>query len=175
MKNSHLCNPQINHVNRTINISAAYQRAAAEFGTDAFCALMDIREKCPGYKVVCNTHRKPAKKKANLTYSRMGQYISCLRGGQGYLEIFGKVKEFAKSQPNPYLTVSHWFHSCFPDYGCMPDFDKDGYPIVEVNIVSFEDFKSAREAVAERKQGNSEQLSASSQREQTEVKQEQAS
>ena len=157
MKNSNFRKPQINHTNRTITISAAFQRAAAEYNTDAFKTLMEIRKDCPGYKVVCTSPRKPAKQKSKITFARMQHYMSCLRGGAEYLEIFEKVKDFAKSQPNYYLTVSRWFNESFPDYGCQPDFDEDGFPIVEANCVSLEAYKQRNEATKQQNEAKSQQ------------------
>lgn len=171
MKNTNFRKPQINHADRTITISTAFQRAAAEHNTDAFKALMEIRKDCPGYKVVCASPPKPAKKKAMITFARMEHYISCLRGGMEYLEIFEKVKDFAKSQPNHYLTVARWFNECFPDYGCQPEFDADGYPIVEVNLVPYEKYKAEQEAVIEQQRSKKKQLSATLQQEQSENEQ----
>lgn len=175
MKNTNLRKPQINHTDRTITISAAFQRAAAEYNTDAFKALMEIRKDCPGYKVVCGSPHKPVRKKTNITFARMEHYISCLRGGEDYLEIFAKVKDFAKSQPNHYLTVSRWFNACFPDYGCQPDFDAEGYPIVEVNLIPYENYKAEQEAVTEQQRSKKKQQLATLQQEQCENEQPKAS
>ena len=168
MKYNSFRKPQINHTDRTITISAAFQRAATEYNTDAFKSLMEIRKDCPSYKVVCASPRKPTKQKSKITFARMEHYISCLRGGTEYLEIFEKVKDFAKSQPNHYLTVSRWFNECFPDYGCQPEFDADGYPIVEVNLISYEKYKAEQEASIEQQRSKKEQISATSQQEQSE-------
>jgi hypothetical protein len=83
------------------------------------------------------------------------------------MAIFEKVKAFAKSQPNPHLTVSRWFYESFPAYGCQPDFDEEGFPIVEANCVSLEAYKQRNEAAKQQneatkqqEQGTTEQLGA---------------
>jgi hypothetical protein len=87
----------------------------------------------------------------------MGKYIACLRDADELMEVFEKVKAFAKSQPNPYLTVSRWFFESFPDYGCQPDFDEDGFPIVEANCVSLEAYKQRNEAAKQQNEATKQQ------------------
>ena len=166
--------PKIDHATRSIVVTAAFNHAAAIFGTKECDLLMKIYAAFPGYSVVENTtKRKSIKKKVKLTYDKMGKYISCLRNGAEYLEIFEKVKAFAASQPGAYFMVSNWFYASFPDYGCVPEFDGEGFPLVETNIISFEDYKERHDA-AQQKQSKIEQLSATSEREQSEDEQREA-
>ena len=166
--------PQINHSTRTINVTATFKRAASIYGTEACNLLSEILKAFPGYNVVCATPRKSTAKKVKLTYKKMEKYISCLRNGEVYLEIFKKVKAFAAVQDGAYFIVSSWFNTCFPDYGCVPEFDEDGFPQVEANVISFEDYKQQREVAAHHKQSNNEQLSATSEHEQSESEQREA-
>ena len=168
VKNSH--KPVVvNHRTKTIVVTNSFMRAATDPSSAEFEMYMKLTAECPDYKVVYTKPRKVKKddRPPKLTYKRMEKYISCLRDADELLALFEKVKAFAKSQPNAYLTVSRWFYSSFPDYGCQPDFDADGFPLVEVNVIPIEEYQQKRSMV--------EQFSASSQREQTEVKQEQAS
>ena len=66
------------------------------------------------------------------------------------LALFERVVEYGKALDNGYQVVSEWFASTFPDYGCTPDFDTDGYPVVETCLVSFADLqKKAAEKAKE--------------------------
>ena len=158
MKNENIRKPVVNHINHTISVSDSFLRAAADPTTNEFELFMRLTAACPNYKVVTIKRRK-AKKKAQpkLTYAKMGKYIACLRDADELMEVFEKVKAFAKSQPNPYLMVSRWFFESFPDYGCQPDFDEDGFPIVEANCVSLEAFKQRNEAAKQQNEAKSQQ------------------
>lgn len=160
MKNIYFRRPAINHLARTISVTDTFMRAAADPDSEAFETYMHITAACPGYQVVVEKRRIPKNKRPNLTYKRMEKYISCLRDARTNLEIFEKVKAFSKSQPNPYLTVSRWFNESFPDYGCQPEFDADGFPIVEANCVSLEAYKQQKEATEQSEESNPEQLEA---------------
>ena len=160
MKNMYIRKPVINHLARTISVTDTFMRAAAEPDSEAFNTYMRITAACPEYRVVVERRRLPKNKQPNLTYARMEKYISCLRDAKVNLEIFEKVKAFSKSQPNPYLTVSRWFNESFPDYGYQPEFDADGFPIVEANCVSLEAYKQQKEATAQQEGSNSEQIEA---------------
>ena len=159
MKNNDFRKPIINHKTQKITVTKFFMRAANDPTSAAFDMFMNIKAKCPTYKVVV-AKPKNADKQPKLTYAKMGSYIACLRDAKANLEIFENVKEFAKTQPNPYLTVSRWFWESFPDYGCQPEFDADGFPLVEANCVSLEAYKQQKEATQQQKESSSEQLEA---------------
>lgn len=163
MKTKNIRKPAVNHINRTITVTDTFMRLAGNPENEEFTLYMNLVASCPNYKTVIAKQRK-AKKDPNqapkLTYAKMGKYIACLPKSKELMAIFDKVKTFAKSQPNPYLTVSRWFNECFPDYGCQPDFDEEGNPIVEVNCVSFEEYKQRNEATKQQEQSEKEQLGA---------------
>lgn len=160
MKNTIIRKSVVNHIARTISVTETYLRAASDPSSEQFGEYMELTAKCPQYRVVVERRHTSKKKQPKLTYAKMEKYIACLRDADTYLEIFEKVKQFAKSQPNPYLTVSNWFRESFPDYGCQPDFDANGFPIVEANCVSLEAYKQQKEATKQQEQSNSEQLEA---------------
>ena len=157
MSDTNIRQPRIDHINRTITVTKTFMDAAADYGTEEFDLIGKIQASCPGYRVVITKHRKPKAGEKRLTYAKMRKYIGCLRNSAAILEHFEKVVAFAKTQPNPYRTVSVWFNESFPDYGCFPSFDADGFPEVETNIVPFEKYKTA----AEQEQSKNEQLRAS--------------
>lgn len=127
--------PTIDHFSKTITASESFMRAAmhAENGECAY--LQMLRENCPGYTFVRSKSRKPSKGQKKVTYDKMRKYIGCLRDSKRLLELFERVVVFGRSHDNPYQIVSEWFFNSFPDYGCVPEFDTDGYPIVETTCV----------------------------------------
>ena len=142
--------PVIDHFSKTITATEAFMRAAmhAENGECAY--LQMLRESLPGYTFVRSKSRKPAKGQKKITYDKMRKYIRCLRDSKRLLEMFERVVILSRSYDNPYQTVSEWFFNSFPDYGCVPEFDADGYPIVETCVVAFADLqKKAAEKVKE--------------------------
>ena len=159
MKSMNIRKPMVNHITRTITVSNSFMRAAADPTSAEFEMYMKLTASCPNYKVVAAKKPKAKKddKPPKLTYAKMGKYIACLRNADELLDLFEKVKAFAKSQPNPYLMVSRWFYESFPDYGCQPDFDEDGFPIVEANCVSLEAFKQRNEAAKQQNEAKSQQ------------------
>lgn len=163
MKTMNTRKPIVNHKNRTIAITNTFMHAAADPTSSEFEMYMKLTTTCPNYKVVIvKAHNKANdnNKKPRITYDKMGKYIACLRGAESLMPVFEKVKRFAKSQPNAYALVSHWFFESFPDYGCQPDFDSDGFPIVENNCISFEVYKQQNEVTQQQNQSTVEQLEA---------------
>ena len=162
MNNMNIRKPMVNHIARTITVTNSFMRAAADPTSAEFEMYMKLTASCPNYKVVAaKKHKtKDSDKKPKLTYDRMGKYIACLRNADELLTVFEKVKAFAKSQPNPHALVSRWFFESFPDYGCQPDFDSEGFPLVEANCVSFEAYKQHNEAAKQQEQSKAEQLGA---------------
>jgi len=142
--------PTVDHFSKTITASESFMRAAmhAENGECAY--LQMLRESLPGYTFVRSKSRKPAKGQKKITYDKMRKYIRCLRDSKRLLEMFERVVVFGRSHDNPYQIVSEWFFNTFPDYGCVPEFDTDGYPIVETCVVPFAELqKKAAEKAKE--------------------------
>lgn len=162
MENTNIRKPMVNHIARTITVTNSFMRAAADPTSAEYEMYLKLTASSPNYKVIVAKKHKAKKddKRPKLTYAKMGKYIACLRDADELLDVFEKVKAFAKSQPNPYLTVSRWFNASFPDYGCQPDFDAEGFPLVEANCVSLEAYKQQNEAAKQQEQSKAEQLGA---------------
>ena len=112
--------PTVDHFSKTITASEAFMRAAMHAENGECAYLQMLRESCPGYTFIRSKSRKSAKGQKKITYD------------------------------NPYQTVSEWFFNSFPDYGCVPEFDADGYPLVETCVVAFADLqKKAAEKAKE--------------------------
>ena len=126
--------PTVDHFSKTITVSESFMRAASHIENGECAYLQMLRESCPDYTFVRSKNRKPSKAPKKLSYDKMRKYIRTLRDSKRLLALFERVVEYGKALDNGYQVVSEWFASTFPDYGCTPDFDTDGYPIVETAL-----------------------------------------
>ena len=149
--------PTVDHFSKTITVSEAFMRAAAHIENGECAYLQMLRESCPGYTFVRSKSRKPSKAPKKLSYDKMRKYIRTLRDSKRLLALFERVVEYGKALDNGYQVVSEWFASTFPDYGCTPDFDTDGYPIVETCLVSFVDLQKKAAEKAKEEEAPAEQ------------------
>ena len=145
--------PTIDHITKAIIVTEAFLRAASHMENGECAYLQKLRETCPGYEFICRKSRKASKLPKKLTYDKMRKYIRTLRDSKRLLALFERVVEYGRALDNGYQVVSEWFANTFPDYGCTPDFDELGYPIVETCLVSFADLqKKAKAKQAEEEQ-----------------------
>ncbi|MBQ8506939.1 MAG: hypothetical protein IJ466_05880 [Clostridia bacterium] len=133
--------PVVDHFSKTITVTESFMRAASNVENGECAYLQKLRETCPGYDLVCRKTRKASKAPKKLSYDKMRKYIRCLRDSTRLLELFERVVDYGKALDNGYQVVSEWFASTFPDYGSVPDFDAEGFPIVETCLVSFADLQ----------------------------------
>jgi hypothetical protein len=139
MKNTTMRLPRVNHCSKTIEMTECFQHAAAEFGTDEFAYLMDLRAACPDYAILGAQPTKAARNgRKTVPYAKMRIYLGCLRDAHKHLEMFEKVVSFSRSQASPYRTVLKWFRESFPDYGRDPQFHEEGHLIARVCYGPFE-------------------------------------
>lgn len=144
--------PVFNHTNKTITVTDKFMKEAAKPFTNEFNDLMMLCERCPGYKVITRSHRRPStsKKTPNIpkfvSYDHMERYIKLLPDGANLLAQLQLVKDYAKAHTYAASIVFKWFNETFPDYRKDPKIDTNGNLIATVNIVSFEDFKKKAEA-----------------------------
>lgn len=102
-------------------VSKAFQRKAAIYGTDEFKLWRAYCADFPGTKMVTKSIKKNPDKVTykNLTYKNMELYIKCTKTGSErdqLLAEFKAMKESAAVQTNPYRCVLAWFLQKFEDY-----------------------------------------------------------
>lgn len=142
--------PVVDHFSKTITVTESFMRAASNVENGECAYLQKLRDTCPGYDLVCRKTRKASKAPKKLSYDKMRKYIRCLRDSSRLLELFERVVDYGKALDNGYQVVSEWFANTFPDYGSVPDFDAEGFPIVETCLVSFAELqKKAKEKQVE--------------------------
>ena len=141
--------PVVDHFSRTITVTESFMRAASNVENGECAYLQKLRDTCPGYDLICRKTRKASKAPKKLSYDKMRKYIRCLRDSARLLELFERVVDYGKAFDNGYQIVSEWFANTFPDYGCTPDFDAEGFPLVETCLVSFADLQKKAKAKQE--------------------------
>lgn len=115
-------NITINHKNRTIVITKAFNKMASIYGTDEYIDLRQAKLDNPGYKVVVKTTK--AKKEAfkGLDYPYMEKYIAAHDDEDGTImaeyEMLRGISEEAKEllvEPASYFEMKEWFFIKFPE------------------------------------------------------------
>ena len=119
---------KINFTANTITICKSFALAASDPSKPEFETLSKLQAAYPGMRIVHKTHRSPSKANANkgLTYERMEGYINLHENAAELLVKFKTVKEIAAKQKNPYLFTKGWFMQQFPDYGKLPEINRNG-------------------------------------------------
>ena len=114
-------NITINHKNRTIVITKAFNKMASIYGTDEYIDLRQAKLDNPGYKVVVKTTK--AKKEAfkGLDYPYMEKYIAThdddKKSIRAEYEMMRGTSEEAKealAESYSYYEMKIWFLNKFP-------------------------------------------------------------
>ena len=114
---------QIRYISDTeAQVTKAFQKKAAIFGTPEFKLWREYVAQFPGATMTTKTIRKNPDKKTfrNMTYKNMEEYI--LTQQPELLDEFRKAKNSSKVQESPYHYVLAWFIQQFPDYDSYKDF-----------------------------------------------------
>lgn len=139
--------PVFNHTNKTITVTDKFMKEAAKPFTNEFNDLMMLCERCPGYKVITRSHRRPStsKKTPNIpkfvSYDHMERYIRLLPDSANLLAQLQLVKDYAKAHNYAASIVFKWFNETFPDYRKAPQIDEKGNITATINVISLEEFR----------------------------------
>ena len=119
-------------VTKTLTISKAFEKAAANPTSEEFNLYMKLIQEIPELKVCRQTHKTPSKYRnqtgeefncnqfKNLTYEKMEKFVSALPDGDVYMIQFVQIKAAAALQPSPYALVRKWFIAQFPEFRTAP-------------------------------------------------------
>lgn len=110
-------NYSINFTTNTITITQKFAKEASQIGTEAFKTMMELRQL--GMTII--TKEPVQKKNTNLTYKKMGKYISLLEDAEKYQDEFKAVCAESLAMKVPYVYVQKWFKETFPNYGKLPE------------------------------------------------------
>ena len=67
---------RINRINRTVEVTKSFDKAARRFGSEAYNALQQVRKDYPDFAVVVKAVRSKADHMKGLTYDFMEKYIA---------------------------------------------------------------------------------------------------
>ena len=112
---------KIEFVKKAIVITKKEAQAASKYNSNEYNALMDLREKHPGFTVMvhevkCSSKRKGANK--GFTYDKMEAYVN-RHGSDLQKQQFAEMRESAKELTGgacvAYRFVKEWFDTNFPE------------------------------------------------------------
>jgi len=118
---------KIDFSNNTIYMNYKFAKASAQYGTDEYKLLQDIRRDLPQIKIVTRAGRKTKTCNANkrFTYANMEKYICVQDNADELMAAFAIAKEESKCAPSPYAFVRDWFVKQFPNYQECKVFERE--------------------------------------------------
>lgn len=111
---------KLNYANATIELTKVEAKKAGIPGSDAYNALMTIREQNPSFRVtVLPTVTKKIGKKNQITYRDIERYISFHDDENGSIMKEYKARRNAKQNGELYaenfFEIKKWFFEIFPE------------------------------------------------------------
>lgn len=110
----------------TAQVTKAFEKKAAIFGTEEFKQWREYKEMFPNAKMVTKTIKKnpDQKTRRNMTYENMEAFISTLEEKEAdkVMEEFYTIKKRSKIQKSPYQYVLSWFEAKFDGYNDLDQF-----------------------------------------------------
>lgn len=112
----------------TAQVTKAFQKNAAIFGTDEFKLWREYLTYFPNAKMTTksikkNTNKNTNKKtRRNLTFANMVEYMKTQENSEDLLAEFETMKSRSKIQASPYQYVLSWFEAKFEGYNDLKQF-----------------------------------------------------
>lgn len=114
----------INTKNHTIELSKAFSKVAAIFGTDEYNQLQTVRRDYPNYRVVTLKQKGTGKAEfAKLSFDFMDKYVKAHATSDElkaeYLDLRGLDTKWEKDEnglAEDYQIVKDWFLNAFPEF-----------------------------------------------------------
>ena len=103
----------VNHADKTITITKAFNKRASIYGTDEFKMLHRAIQDT-GYSVIVKTIQK--KSYNGLSFKRMETYIQTQPNSEANLKEFRAVQRVAEAKGAKYPLTKKWFLASFPEY-----------------------------------------------------------
>lgn len=103
---------------KTAQVTKAFEKKAAIFGTEEFNMWREYKKVFPDAKMVTKTIKKNEhqKRRRNKKFENMEQFIKTLPDKDELMEEFKYVKQRSKIQTCPYQYVLDWFEKRFEGY-----------------------------------------------------------
>lgn len=111
---------RINYTNGAIEITKAEAKKAGVINSNAYNALIEVRNANPTFKVVVvAAHTKKTSKKDHITIKDIERYISAHDDENGSLmqEFIARrdAKKNGELYANSFFEIKKWFFEIFPD------------------------------------------------------------
>ena len=108
----------------TAQVTKAFQKNAAIFGTDEFKLWREYLTYFPNAKMTTKSIKKNPNKKTrrNLTFANMVEYMKTQENSEDLLAEFETMKSRSKIQASPYQYVLSWFEAKFEGYNDLKQF-----------------------------------------------------
>jgi len=120
----------LDHAAQQIIVTKSFLKEAGIIGSEAYNALVRVRQDLPDYKIVAREiAKKPGKKSyGKLTYERMAEHIEAKEeeNAPAVLAEFERVKRLSQIQAGKYAFVKTWFLNRYKD-----DFQQEEEPAEE--------------------------------------------
>ena len=112
---------RINYTTNTVTITKAFEKAAQEYGSDAYNMLLEFKR--AGFAIV-----RPAqiKHKSRPSYENMRHYITRCEDNEILLRDYDLIVDLYKDVKGGYSKIYSWFRKECPYYGMRPEFNHDG-------------------------------------------------
>ncbi len=111
---------KINFTTNTVIITKAFEKAAQEFGSDAYNKLLAF--KAAGFSIV---KPAPAKHKARPSYDEMRHYLTRCEDSEALIREYDLIYDLYKDAKGGYSKVYAWFHAECPNYGKLPEWNEN--------------------------------------------------
>ena len=111
----------------TAQVTKAFMKQAAIFGTDEFKLWREYKKEFPGAKMVTKSITKNPNQKTrrNMTFANMETFINTRTDAKDLMDEFETVKKRSKIQKSPYQYVLEWFETKFEGYDDLEAFMKE--------------------------------------------------
>ena len=102
----------------TAQVTKAFMKQAAIFGTDEFKLWREYKKEFPGAKMVTKSINKNPNQKTrrNMTFKNMEEYIKTQPNSEKQLITFAAVQRIAEKKGSKYPLTKKWFLNAYPEY-----------------------------------------------------------
>ena len=110
----------------TAQVTKAFEKKAAIFGTEEFKQWREYKAMFPNAKMTTKSIKKnpDQKTRRNMTYENMEAYIMTFdeENVKKYMDEFHTIKKRSKIQKSPYQFVLSWFEATFEGFNDLAQF-----------------------------------------------------
>ena len=112
---------KINFTTNSVTITKAFEKAAQEYGSDAYNMLLEFKR--AGFAIV---HPMRVRHSSRPSYEDMRHYITRCEDNETLLRDYDLTVDLYQDVKGGYSKVYSWFHKECPNYGKLPEFNREG-------------------------------------------------